>query len=691
MSLWLAEIPRFAAILAVFYIPGFILAQIVHRQTLILRVAIAPAWSAGAVGLLSLLYGILGVAWTPWSALIGYAVLLGFVFTATMLVRRRLGAVVSIPYEPGHKPVQSPPSLWQLALPALIFGLIAALPILRTVPPNGLIQGGDSQFHIGLLWKMIGDGLASPLMASAGMMGLNPSPGFYPTAWHALLATVTPQASQALVTANVMLIVAPVLWIFSIMSLTWALTKDRAATWWALAASGLVPMALIRLELITTLWPFVVGMALMPGVLAVAVREAPTITPLWKRSRLGAVAMVALRTIPALGLLVFHPSTFLPVAVAVWLWALIYSARHMWKEWRHEGCDRYRLGAWGGAVFFLIAMPQLVYTSAYASLFQLHRLPQVSFSGLPTKLIATATMYSPGGGLENFVFYIAVFIVTSFAALTVWRTRRYRLLVIAWGAQVLVVLACYIPMPIFNRLTSLYYNVPTRGLVGEAVFLVPMVAVAATTWMKWLSRKRRVLHTTTVSLGASALVFVALTSVSYRANAQASYEMVYPTSRGVRFLASAPEIALIKRAAQLPADSYILGDPAAGASLIEIASNRRVVWPYPGLEQGQDDKYLAERFNQIHYNPRVCEIVRQYGITHFYKDRPGWYNSSYTAARRPGLYQVDTEKGFTFVDRGGTAAIYSIDMCYDPTWKPEKWPAPASARYEALPGQPSIW
>lgn len=680
MSQWLGEAPRLGALLAVFYIPGLILAHSFHyRQSLFLRLAVAPAWTAGLVGVLALGYGKAGLAWTVWSALPGFIVAFALAFGIYSLLRRRSEAVPAA--------IAAPP-MWQPALASLAFGLVAALPILTTIPPDGIIQGGDSQFHIGLLWQIEQDGIASPLTASAGMMGLDRSSSFYPTAWHAILALVTSGTSQVLATTNVMLVVAPIMWIFSTMALTWAVTKNRTAMWWSLAASAMVPMALVRLELITTLWPFVVGMSIMPGALAMFIAQAREVPTLWRNSP-GLVVVTAMYWMfPALGLAIFHPSTFLPAVAGGWFVGLVYASWKLWCGLRARTDIRHAT-PWAGLIVFLIAAPQLIYRSPYASLFQLHRAPNVSFKAVPAKLTAALNMYSLDGAPATAVFHFTVIVLSVLTAVTVWLWCRNRLLVLAWVAQVLLILACFFPVPIFNRLTSLYYNVAVRALVGEAVFLVPMMGLALAVWAGWLAQ--RLGRVSVMSAGAAMLAFAAITGLSFPENARASHEMVYPEVGDVRYLASGAELDMLRRASSLPADSYILGDPAAGASLVQVAAGRRAVFPYPGMDFGEKNTLLVEHFRDIHFNPRICSVVREFGITHFYADRPGWYNSSYTSQRRPGLYHVDTTRGFTLVDRGGSAALYRIDMCSDPTWVFDKPPAPPRpGDLDTRPGRPSV-
>lgn len=657
---WLPQLPLLLALLVVLYLPGYVLVSAVNRRhSWFIRLAQAPAWTAGVVGILSVAYGLSGIPWTLATALGGLlaAAVVGY---GAQMLRRRLH--LTDPQAVTHAPG------WQSVVCAVVFGLVAGLPIMVMTPVTGLIQGSDAQYHMSILWHLVQDGNASPLTANAPLMGLEQLPTYYPTAWHAIVSLVMRGQAGVAIATNIVLIATPIVFVFSIQAFTWAVTRDRAVTLWAAGTSALVPIALVKLQLIAALWPFVAGMAIVPGVMAALVAD---VTLLRQRRRSDQAWAALTYFVPILGLFFFHPSTLLPAVVTVWVACLAYVVWQLWKiarHWAEPASDRLpRIGAYLGALYFLIVTPYLIFDSPLARILRLSYVPKVSWADLPTKVIYTFTMYSPGGGIENFIFYSSVAVVSLAAVWTVWRQRRYRLLVIGWCAQVLLVLACYIPMPIFNTLTSLYYNVPTRAQVGAAIFLVPIFAVAASTWEAAIRRRRQTAGGA-IARGIPVAVFVVASAITFPATAQAAHKGVYPAPTDERYLADAGELAMIARAKQLPKDARVIGDPAIGASLIEVGANRHVVWPHR-VGEGAHNEFMKKHFNEITYNPHVCRLVRQYGITHFYEDKPRFYNSVYTEALRPGMYNVNTKRGFTLIDQGGSAKLYRIDMCNDPDWR----------------------
>lgn len=658
MTAWVGEAPRYFLLLGIFYLPGLAFSHVFHRhQPTILRVGIAPAWSVGTAVILATIYEFTGIRWNVWTYATGMFVLLGVAALLFATLRRwRVQQVID-----------GAPQALPLIVTAIVLGAVAILPILSSIPPDGIIQGGDSQFHTNLLWKLEQDGVASPLVASRGMGGLDTPAGFYPTAWHTMLALATSGPTEVLVSTNMMLLVKPVIWLFSMAALTFSVTLSRSATWASFPTSTLVPFALIRLELVTTLWPFVYGMAIMLGALAMVISELRLIP---RRSAFSKMLAIGSLVIPAIGILTTHPSAFLPGTLTAWVVGIAWTGKRILhtifrrSEWL-------RAGIWTACFVLLVLSPQIAYMSKYAEWFQLHRPSPASFeTGLPVIKYAL-TMYPSWGPRESFNLYVGLTVIVLAAAATVW-VHGQRWLIYAWGAQVVLLVACYVPLPVFSHLTSIYYHVPARALVGESVFLIPLLASALSLWYKWWAKTIAFLKSRGV-IGAAMLLIIGLAMlISFPANYQSSHEMVYPSVQNDRFLAGPGEISMIRRAANtLPTDAYVIGDPAVGTALLQMTSNRRVVWPYPGRERGQEDVFLAEHFKDIHVDPRICEVVRKHQITHFYKDRAGWYNSNYNPDRRPGLYEVDTSKGFTLVDRAGPAQIFSIDICYDQVGREE--------------------
>ncbi|MDC4233400.1 hypothetical protein M3T53_06710 [Actinomyces sp. B33] len=147
-------------------------------------------------------------------------------------------------------------------------------------------------------------------------------------------------------------------------------------------------------------------------------------------------------------------------------------------------------------------------------------------------------------------------------------------------------------------------------------------------------------------------------------------------------MATTGELAMLRRARLiLPGDALVLGDPIAGAAYIETISDREAVFPQLTMANADEESQslLADHFNEIHTNPRVCEVVRDLGITHFYAEEDGMYYNFSRSSRSPGLYGVDTSSGFEQVDAGGTAVLYKITACGEV--------APGGAREAAVGGR----
>lgn len=131
-------------------------------------------------------------------------------------------------------------------------------------------------------------------------------------------------------------------------------------------------------------------------------------------------------------------------------------------------------------------------------------------------------------------------------------------------------------------------------------------------------------------------------------------------------MATTAELAMIRRMRlRIPRESLVLGDPIAGAAYVEVIGQHEAVFPQLTLTNNEErwQQVLTRRFNEIHTNPDVCDVVRELGITHFYEDEDGWYYNFRRSSRFPGLYNVDTSTGFELVDTGGTAKLWKITAC----------------------------
>lgn len=143
-----------------------------------------------------------------------------------------------------------------------------------------------------------------------------------------------------------------------------------------------------------------------------------------------------------------------------------------------------------------------------------------------------------------------------------------------------------------------------------------------------------------------------------------------PTRLGKPGMATIGELAMLRRLPYTTApDALILGDPIAGAAYSEMIGGRKAVFPQLSTANADvaSQQLLIQHFHDIGTDPKVCEVVRRLGITHFYEEEDGAYYNFIRSSRHPGLYNVDTSTGFELVDAGGTAKLWKITACGEVT------------------------
>ncbi|MDK8351214.1 hypothetical protein QP786_04525, partial [Gleimia europaea] len=206
----------------------------------------------------------------------------------------------------------------------IIVWIAVILPIILTISPVDIVQGGDSSYHYNQLWLMEKSGNASPLNSNATMAGLSDAGWYYPNTWHAMLSLVTNGPSQALIAVNALLIITPLVWLVGVGAWSVAIGGKQSLYEWSLLGSVLAPIAMIRLELETTLWPFVLGMVMMPGMMALWYYATKTIRRLTSiRNVAGSIfAVLFVTSVPILGLIGIHPSTMLLPSFAFFVYLL---------------------------------------------------------------------------------------------------------------------------------------------------------------------------------------------------------------------------------------------------------------------------------------------------------------------------------------------------------------------------------
>ena len=642
-------LPEISSIVLITFLPGLLLVLAGRPTTRpLLAVAQAPAWTFGLVALMSAIQPHLPIRWGLIPFFIATVIAAGVAFT--------LHGIITGQWRP-HLSAWRHRFDWQMLAFAIVIWLIALAPIVLTSNAMNPVQGGDSNYHYNQLWLMERVGNASPLESNATMAGVDPRPWYYPNTWHALLSLVTVGPQDALAVTNASLAVTPLIFLLGTAAFAMVAAKEEKVYPWGLLAASFAPLALTRLQLATTLWPFVLAFAALPGLFAAMIDNLGKLTI--RRT----VLTFAIFLLPLIGVFAVHPSVLLPLSIPLFTLVIAYL---LWRGWRDLQDKRYPrgIGVVALAAFF-VAAAYLFIILPGPQRYYFARFPKIEWDNIIAKVFFSTSMFLPGGGAYAVLFYMAVCVLTLAAVIVAWRKRRHAL-VIAWFSQWLIVIGSYLPIDGISHLTALYYSNPNRAEYAAAIFFVPMLGILFYEVATWLVKRKWKLSSVplTWTVGACTVVMLAVTAYGFKGVANDTKTAFNPGEENVRYLASPEEVDMIKAAAEiLPKDAYVLGDPAAGAALLQPVSNIRVVWPYPNYPETGEDAFLLQRFRLIDSDPYICKILNEHGIKYFYDDKARYYNGGYTNELRPGLYGVDTSKGFTKLARGGSATLYRIDAC----------------------------
>nr|WP_279596166.1 DUF6541 family protein [Actinomyces bowdenii] len=708
------------------FAPGWLILMAGGARYRLAAIACAPAMTFLLMGVGGLLFRLLGVRWHA-PTVIACTIVCALAVAATRWGWLRLRGeapglrtwlapapeaapgATSSSGAPGEPPMADARAT--LGSPALVWGAIAAAWVIMTLPvlpgtgPGIPIQSADSIYHYNQAWLIEHTGNASMLDGNAGMFGLDGKYSFYPMVWHEIITIVAVGWTQVVPVTNAMLLVVPLVWLVGMVYLARVILPEiRGSVLLTLGAAGLTPIFPMRLLMDTAVWPYCLALAASPAVVAWMVAAWRRCMWLWAMGRRRRTPLVLLAPMAGLlGVILAHPSASViigwPLAVVAWTGILLAGARHLRSgeaRRRRRGMLLLGLAAMvvvAGIIFVLAPGPQQEHFS---------RSPDRNWDNPIIKLAIPVLLFYGGGGWMTKTVYITLALLCFLGVAVSYARHRHRGVAVAWVACLPLTLAATAPVPILSSLTGTFYNNPHRlkAMTAVPAILLAVIAMAALgpwleeAWRWWRGRAAAAGAPTASREGpgqaagapgptapvrspggpmrrwapavAALLVLVAGTVGSLPALRLDVAGAFAPRLGHTRMVVSSAELAMIERlSSELPPDALVVGDPVAGTAMLPFTSGRRSVWMFAGqADSDADGLYLRYHFRDIHRDPRVCEIVRKHGITHFYRDVSQPFNGVPTPILRPGLYGVGVAQGFTLVDRGGQAAVYRIDMCH---------------------------
>src|SRR5690606_29172528 len=114
----------------------------------------------------------------------------------------------------------------------------------------------------------------------------------------------------------------------------------------------------------------------------------------------------------------------------------------------------------------------------------------------------------------------------------------------------------------------------------------------------------------------------------------------------------------------LPSGAVVLGNPFTGVAMLYAVSGIDVAYPHLSGSWGEDADFLAEAFDRVESDPRVCEALEAEGIEYVYDDDLLYWPEHPNVEDYSGLEDVDRlGSALELVDSGGGAAVYRITAC----------------------------
>jgi hypothetical protein len=688
---WATTVPLLVALLLVLYLPGlFVLRLADVRRSLSLGVA--PAITCGLAGVGGIVLDLLGVPWSLGSFLAITLAVCGLVLVYRWVLRRSeqerlpVGGVVAT-------------SRWTARQRLVVVGAIVVavlfhwVPILNVVDPYFPSSLSDPMFHYNGINAVLNTGNASMFGAMEWNYGLRVLDVTYPSVWHALAALVATPTAVIEVAHVLSYLVTPVIFLVGITSLGAEVFPLRRlmTVLTPLVAAGFVAFP----DYMTVgkgFWPNALALALFPGVLAVAAAVVLDIA----RGRLDRhlvryVGSVLVLLVAAAGLVLAHPTfVFTPlwVGAPVILVILVRLLRRLWRVWPRRRFAVISVVAAVAAATTLAAV--LTHPQVQAALSR----PVIGeWEGFLPRVTSTLVLWPTSRNALVLVALAAFYGgATLVGGLLAARAPRARWALAAWIMQTVLILGVYFPLPLLSRISGLWYSDVYRLFAVQVVFLPLLLSIAlGALWStdggndeERLSLPRflaSVRNRTGWILARIAVVMFVATHLALGAFMArfSAYAPAGPSIGESAIIGSEAELELLGDLDEfVPKGSVILGDSLSGIGYAPALSDVDSVFTQVSARSlDHDGNYLAENFADIHEDPTVCEIVRHYGITHYYEDDAARYEGELRSLILPGLYEVETSTGFTEVASTGDATLWRIDACGEieprEDWWDESW------------------
>ncbi|ALJ19377.1 DUF6541 family protein [Microbacterium sp. No. 7] len=662
MQAWIAQAPVLVVALAVLFGPGLLAGLGLRLRGLALW-ALAPVLGTAALAALAIVYGAVGVPWSPLSIVAGCA---GFA-AAAWLVGLALGPREAAPRERRGLVLLAAGLAVGIVLGAARFGIYLGA-------PDAISQTNDAIFHLNALRWVLETGNASSFHLS-GVLGAR---NMYPGAWHALAsATALLTGASLPVAVNATsFAVAYVAWPVGIAWLARVATGSRVVAALAAALStALIAFPLLMLEW-GVLYPYGLSIALLPAAVAVVIATEQAMRGAGRDSGAEGSVRGAGRAREAArgGILVLAAAGALALAQPATLlaWGLLVLA---WLTWWTARVRERRIVAYAALAASCAAFGVLWYVLTRTTS-GAHWEPYRGRLAAVADVVLNAHMWLPPA--------VGVSVLCVAGLVVAVRRAELRWLATAWLVfSGLYVAVASVGSPFVRTwLLGAWYADPYRFAALAPVTVIPLAAIGLHAIVSWaaaaLSRNRTVGAPSgrrtdaaeatgagwsiagVAAVGVAGLVAVPLLVMPSVFEDRWDPESRY-ASTAQSFL-SPDERALLQRLPENVAeDALIIANPSTGAAFGYALSGRNVyprTWQPPG---GSWDA-IAHGLRDAADDPAVCAALADFGSPDHVLDfgegeaSPGRYVM-------PGMTGFEDRPGFELVDREGDASLWRITAC----------------------------
>ncbi|WP_164233503.1 DUF2339 domain-containing protein [Microbacterium hydrocarbonoxydans] len=641
---WVAQTPVFLVAILVVFVPGAAALSAVGMRGLAM-IAAAPLFTVVSTALVAVLFGAVGVPWSPVSWGILSLAMVGVAWGAGRLLGGRLRS---------HGDRAASWMLPTAVVIGILFGLWRLISYISD--PAGISQTNDAVFHMNAIRFVLETSDASSLHINEVIGGRS----FYPAAWHGLVSIIVMATGTSIpIAANMLtLVIGAIIWPLGITWLSLLVTASRTAA----ASAAILSSALQNFPLLMFQWgvlfPNALSVALIPAGVAVVMSFAHWTGAGSRPNRIARAVLLVLMTAGALAL--SQPSALLPWAALVLVW---FTARLLVGH--PESSIRRR--------WVLIAGLWLALGAAWIVLAR-----STSGSHWPPfrgKLEVFLDVLFNGQLGVPFAFVISLLML--WGLVVAWRGQGLRWFVFAWlGISTLYLIVAAVGAPIVREnLLGAWYADPYRIAALAPIVVIPLAALGLDDVMTRVAevlRRRRAgafpqgTASPIVRIAGAAVIMSVLVLVRPVAM-PAFLEGTFDSES--RYLAvddsylSPDERTLLERLPDyVEPGARVLGNPSTGTGFGYMFSGVDVyprTWSSPQTEAWA---LIGATLRDASEDPAVCEALHVYGDPAYVLDF-GVGEKSPGRFELPGMTDFEGQAGFEEITAVGDVSLWRITAC----------------------------